>query len=115
MPKPNGSTAAPSPSSRSYLFALNDSWVIDGAIGGSGAEYVNHSCAPNLRARLVRGHILYFSERLIVKGEELTVDYRYSGGASRGGCNCGAPSCRGTMNLSRRDARTHRTSRRSRR
>jgi hypothetical protein len=52
-------------------------WQIDGVIGGSGAEYINHSCAPNLRSRLVRGHILSFSTRPIARGEELTVDYRY--------------------------------------
>jgi hypothetical protein len=99
---------------RSYLFGLNNHWQIDGAIGGSGAEYINHGCAPNLRARIVRGHILYFSKREIVRGEELTVDYHYSDEVTRMPCSCGAPSCRGTMNVSRRDARTRRTPRRRR-
>lgn len=85
-----------------YLFALDENLIIDGSVGGSGAEYVNHSCAPNLRARCLRGHLLYFSVRSIQKGEELTVDYRYEGGGRQTyACRCGAPSCRGTMILIR--------------
>jgi tetratricopeptide (TPR) repeat protein len=90
---------------RSYLFTLDRYWTVDGAMGGSGAEYINHSCAPNLQARIVRGHILYFSNRQIQKGEELTVDYHYSDEVTRMPCRCGAPTCRGTMNERRRDAR----------
>jgi tetratricopeptide (TPR) repeat protein len=99
---------------RSYLFHLDNYWRIDGAIGGSGAEYINHSCAPNLKTRYVRGHIIYFSNREIARGEELTVDYHYSDEITRMRCNCGAPTCRGTMNVKRRDARKRRTSRRPR-
>jgi hypothetical protein len=90
---------------RSYLFTLDRYWTIDGAIGGSGAEYINHSCAPNLQARIMRGHILYFSKRRIERGEELTVDYHYSDEVTRMPCACGAPTCRGTMNVRRRDTR----------
>ena len=86
----------------SYLFGLDRYWQIDGAIGGSGAEYINHSCEPNLQTRIVRGHILYFSKRAIARGEELTVDYKYAAGGTRVPCTCGAPSCRGTINLQRR-------------
>ncbi len=63
---------------RSYLFLLDSYWRLDGAIGGSGAELINHSCEPNLKTRLVRGHIMYYSRRPIAAGEELTVDYKYS-------------------------------------
>jgi tetratricopeptide (TPR) repeat protein len=93
---------------RSYLFYLNDYWMIDGAIGGSGAEYINHSCEPNLRTRIVRGHILYFSNRSIERGEELTVDYKYEADITQMPCHCGAPTCRGTMNVRRR-SNAHRT------
>src|SRR3712207_5357088 len=27
-----------------YFFSLNDGRMIDGAVGGSGAEFINHSC-----------------------------------------------------------------------
>lgn len=98
---------------RSYLFYLDNYWMIDGAIGGSGAEYINHSCEPNLRTRIVRGHILYFSNRSIERGEELTVDYKYEADITRMPCHCGAPTCRGTMNVRRRSS-AHRTQTRTR-
>jgi SET domain-containing protein len=83
-----------------YLFYLNKRWVIDGAVGGSGAGYINHACDPNLRARRIRGHIFYFSRKPIRKGEELTVDYRFAKNAARVVCRCGSPACRGTINRS---------------
>ncbi|HUR33962.1 MAG TPA: tetratricopeptide repeat protein [Vicinamibacterales bacterium] len=84
---------------RSYLFEIDDRVHLDGAIGGSGAEYINHSCDPNLKTRILREHILYFSRRPIARGEELTVDYRYDADTDIMPCRCGAPTCRGTMNL----------------
>ena len=84
---------------RSYLFELTARTHLDGAIGGSGAEYINHSCDPNIKTRIVRGHILYYSQRAIRAGEELTVDYRYDHDSDRMTCYCGSPACRGTMNL----------------
>jgi hypothetical protein len=87
---------------RSYICALDSYWGIDGAIGGSGAELINHSCEPNLKTRLVRGHILYYSRRPIAAGEELTVDYKYSDELRPIPCRCAAPTCRGVMNLPRR-------------
>jgi SET domain-containing protein len=86
---------------QTYLFTLDSYWTVDGAVGGSGAEYINHSCDPNLRASIVRGHILYISRRKIAAGEELTVDYHFSRKIEDVPCLCGASKCRGTINLSR--------------
>jgi uncharacterized protein len=82
-----------------YLFTLDDYWTIDGAVGGSGAEIINHSCEPNLYTKIVRGHILYMSKRAIRPGEELTVDYRFSNKLDRVPCRCGSKGCRGTINV----------------
>jgi SET domain-containing protein len=82
-----------------YLFTLDNYWTIDGAVGGSGAEIINHCCDPNLYTRIVRGHIIYMSKRLIRAGEELTVDYRFSNKLDRVRCRCGSPACRGTINI----------------
>jgi SET domain-containing protein len=82
-----------------YLFSLDSYWTLDGAFGGSGAEIINHSCDPNLRSSIQKGHILYFSTRAIKPGEELTVDYRFSDDIERVKCACGAKSCRGEINL----------------
>jgi len=80
-----------------YLFGIDAYWTIDGAVGGSGAEIINHSCAPNLISRVMKGHILYMSLRAIKPGEELTVDYNFSKNVEHSPCCCGAKSCRGRI------------------
>lgn len=82
-----------------YLFTLDNYWTLDGSIGGSGAEFINHCCEPNLVTLVKSGHILYMSKRPIKKGEELTVDYHFAKDVERIPCSCGAPTCRGTINL----------------
>src|SRR4051812_31207929 len=82
-----------------YLFTLNEYWTLDGSVGGSGAEIINHSCDPNLRAWNFKGHILYISRRPIRRGEELTIDYRFDKDVNRVPCKCGTEACRGTINL----------------
>ena len=82
-----------------YLFTLDTYWTIDGSVGGSGAEYINHCCEPNVESRIVRGHILYFALRDIKRNEELTLDYRFGADVEKHNCACGAPGCRGMINL----------------
>jgi SET domain-containing protein len=83
---------------RTYFFQLDRRWVIDGSVGGCGAELINHSCAPNLQQRIVRGHILLLSMRRIKRGEELVYDYKFDAEASTVRCRCGSPKCRGAIN-----------------
>ncbi|MFB3827438.1 MAG: SET domain-containing protein [Bryobacteraceae bacterium] len=94
-----GETKRRGAGSHTYLFALDDYWTIDGAVGGSGAEIINHSCEPNLYSSIMKGHILYFSRRAIEPGEELTVDYRFSWKIQKVPCRCGVSGCRGLINL----------------
>ena len=82
-----------------YLFTLNSYWCIDGSVGGSGAQYINHSCDPNCYAWIHKEHILYMSARDIKKGEELTIDYHFDKDVERVPCSCGTKKCRGTINL----------------
>ena len=85
---------------RPYLYLL---WVapgrlIDGAVGGSGAEFINHSCAPNVVVDIIEGRVFFVSLREIAVGEELLLDYRVGGDAPPMPCRCGAASCRGFLN-----------------
>src|SRR5579872_3861590 len=73
-----------------YLFTLDNYWTLDGAVGGSGAEYINHCCDPNIRTVVTKGHILYYAKRTIRKGDELTVDYHFPKDVETVPCKCGA-------------------------
>ena len=81
-----------------YIFMLDSYWGIEGAVNGSGAEIINHSCEPNLEAHIVRGRRIYYvSLRAIRAGEELTVDYSFDTNQDPQECHCGAKACRGDM------------------
>ena len=82
-----------------YLFTLDNYWTLDGSVGGSGAEYLNHSCDPNIYTWILKGHILYMTVRPIAKDEELTVDYHFSKDVELVPCRCGSVKCRGTINV----------------
>ena len=79
---------------RIYTVGLNQRLKLDGSVGGSGAEFINHSCDPNLTMRRLRGQIFLYSFRKIRAGEELTVDYGFRCSCP---CRCGSKKCRGTM------------------
>ncbi len=81
-----------------YIFQINQTSAIDGAIGGSGAEFINHSCQPNLMTRIVKGRIFFVSKRRILVGEELTLDYQIVTNGEDLPCSCGAKDCRGSIN-----------------
>ena len=82
-----------------YAFRLDKFWRIDGAVGGGGAQFINHSCDPNLRWRVLGERVSCQSVRPIAAGEELTLDYHFSPRAPRVPCRCGSPKCRGTINV----------------
>jgi SET domain-containing protein len=87
-----------------YLFAIDDDVVIDAAVDGNDARFINHSCDPNCDAVIDDARIWIETIRDIEPGEELAYDYayvlteRHSPAAKRRyPCNCGAVSCRGTI------------------
>ena len=86
---------------RIYSFAFDKFWRIDAAVGGSGAEFINHSCDPNLRWRRLGKSVFCQSVRPIAAGEELTLDYHFSAQAPKVRCRCGSPKCRGTINVTK--------------
>jgi SET domain-containing protein len=87
-----------------YLFAIDDDVVIDAAVGGNDARWINHSCDPNCDAVVDGGRIFIEAIRDIEPGEELTYDYAYvleerhtPSAKRRYPCHCGAARCRGTI------------------
>ncbi len=81
------------------LFTIDPYWYIDGAVGGSGAEFVNHTCDPSLESRILKRRVFYFALRDIEKGEELSLDYHFGKNQEKVKCSCGTAKCRGWINL----------------
>lgn len=79
-----------------YLFSVSKNKIIDGAVGGSGAQFINHSCDGNMRSSSVKGRIYLTSLRRIEAGEELTYDYNIAEEFNVR-CICGAENCRGKL------------------
>lgn len=81
-----------------YLAQLDSYWTIDGAVGGNGAELINHSCDPNLKLQRIGRRLWLVSLRKIGHGEELVYDYHFAKNGERVRCKCGAVNCRGSLN-----------------
>lgn len=81
-----------------YLFRCSARRLIDGGIGGSGAQYINHGCEPNLAACFDHRRVFLLSLRPIAAGEELLFDYHLRGEIDPIPCRCGAALCRGFLN-----------------
>ena len=79
-----------------YVFTLNQRYDIDGAKGRNPARYINHSCAPNCEAYIIRGRIWIYSLREIKAGEELTYNYGFDVDTwDEHPCRCGTERCIG--------------------
>ena len=99
-------------SGHTFLFTLNDEYIVDANRRGNAARWINHSCDPNCEAVIIeegrngrrRERIYIETARAIRKGEELTYDYgirldcRHTERMRRlWACRCGKPQCTGTM------------------
>lgn len=94
-----------------FLFTLNDNYVIDGNVKGNIARWINHSCDPNCEAAIEehasnrrKDKVFIEAMREIKAGEELTYNYgitldeRHTPKLKKlWGCRCGAKNCTGTM------------------
>ena len=99
-------------SGHTFLFTLNDEYVIDANHGGNSARWINHGCQPNCEAVLEeddgddrrKDKVFIEARRAIKPGEELTYDYgitldeRHTARLKKiWECRCGSKKCTGTM------------------
>lgn len=103
----------PSQPNHTFYFDTGDGTVIDGAVGGNSARWINHSCAPNCEAEEHDSRIFIRTVRPIAAGEELSIDYALVVEKRHTqqlrllyACHCGASNCRGTMLAERRKRAT---------
>lgn len=93
-----------------FLFTLNEKYIVDANVGGNSARWINHSCAPNCAAYIEevdgarKDRVLIESKRAIKAGEELTYDYGIVLDVPHTpkmkklwACRCGARKCTGTI------------------
>lgn len=87
-----------------FLFSLDDGTVVDAAVGGNAARFINHSCDPNCEAVIEGGRIYIDVLRTIHPGEELAYDYAYERKSAHDesdealyACRCGAANCRASI------------------
>ena len=95
-----------------FLFTLNDDYIIDANQQGNSARWINHSCAPNCRALVEesasgnprKDKVVIETLRAIKPGEELTYDYGIVLEVPHTArlkklwvCLCGSPQCTGTL------------------
>jgi SET domain-containing protein len=87
-----------------FLFTLDEKTVIDAAVEGNEARFINHSCDPNCQALIEDDRIFIYALKDISPGEELCYDYAYERveGMDEESeelyvCRCGAKDCRGTI------------------
>jgi SET domain-containing protein len=98
-------------SGHTFLFTLNDDWIIDANVGGNAARWINHGCSPNCIPYLhehptdhKKDKVIIETLRQVKQGEELTYDYGISFNRPYTArlkkvwaCRCGASNCTGTM------------------
>ena len=99
-------------SGHTFLFTLNEHYVIDANQHGNSARWINHSCTPNCRAVVEesasgdprRDKVMIEAIRTIEPGEELTYDYgivldvpHTARLKKLWACRCGSPTCTGTL------------------
>ncbi|AOA71588.1 SET domain-containing protein [Stenotrophomonas rhizophila] len=99
-------------SGHTFLFTLNDDYVIDANYKGNDARWLNHSCDPNCEAVIEeaegdnRREDKVFIEAIkdIKPGDELTYNYgitlaeRHTARLKKiWECRCGSKKCTGTM------------------
>ena len=95
-----------------FLFTLNEDYVLDANIKGNDARWINHSCDPNCDSEHVdaedgdnsKDRIEIKAIRNIKAGEELSYNYgirlveRHTAKLKKlWACLCGSPKCTGTM------------------
>ncbi|KAJ8316293.1 hypothetical protein KUTeg_006307 [Tegillarca granosa] len=85
-----------------YMFRIDDQEVVDATLHGSAARFINHSCEPNCYSKVIqvdgKKHIVIFAMRQIVRGEELTYDYKFPIEEVKIPCTCGSKKCRKYLN-----------------
>ncbi|KAK6162125.1 hypothetical protein DH2020_001966 [Rehmannia glutinosa] len=87
-----------------YFFRIDKEHIIDATRKGGIARFVNHSCQPNCVARVISVRndkkVIFFAQRDIYPGEEITYDYHFNheDEGEKIACYCNSKNCRRYLN-----------------
>ncbi|KAL6985222.1 hypothetical protein U1Q18_018600 [Sarracenia purpurea var. burkii] len=87
-----------------YFFRIDKEHIIDATRKGGIARFVNHSCLPNCVAKVIavrnEKKVVFFAERDIYPGEEITYDYHFNheDEGEKIPCFCSSKNCRRYLN-----------------
>lgn len=87
-----------------YFFKIDKEYIIDATRQGGIARFVNHSCQPNCVAEIIsvrnEKKVVFFAERDIYPGEEITYDYHFNheDEGKKIPCYCNSKNCRRYLN-----------------
>uniref|UniRef100_A0A0E0M4E6 Histone-lysine N-methyltransferase n=1 Tax=Oryza punctata TaxID=4537 RepID=A0A0E0M4E6_ORYPU len=87
-----------------YFFKIDKEHIIDATRKGGIARFINHSCQPNCVAKIIsvrnEKKVVFFAERHINPGEEITYDYHFNreDEGQRIPCFCRSRGCRRYLN-----------------
>ncbi|XP_024523621.1 histone-lysine N-methyltransferase ASHH3 isoform X2 [Selaginella moellendorffii] len=88
-----------------YLCEVGHDKVIDATFKGNMSRFINHSCNPNAQLRKWQCdgelRIGVFAVSRILKGQEITYDYKYIQFGTEQQCHCGSKNCKGILGGSR--------------
>ena len=101
-------------SGHTFLFTLNEEWIVDANVRGTVARWINTGCDPNAVAFIhsedkknpdpKKDRVLIEALRAIKPGEEIIYDYGFEFDVpytkellKTWACHCGSPKCRGSM------------------
>lgn len=86
----------------SYLFRIDDNWIIDATKMGNHSRFMNHSCDPNCSAKVILSggskKVVIYALRDILSGDEITYDYKFPHEDDKIPCHCGSTKCRSYLN-----------------
>lgn len=96
-----------------YVFTFSENLSVFPDLTNTGLHLINHSCSPNCETDFYKNHMLYYANRKIFAGEELTVSYSLTPPSGEieptYPCYCESSICRGTMYASYKSTGLKRT------
>lgn len=87
-----------------YFFTIDKEHIIDATRKGGIARFINHSCLPNCTSEVItvrhEKKVIFFAERDILAGEEITYDYHFKceEEEKKIPCSCNSKNCRRSLN-----------------